>query len=467
MKEQESENSFEHKLRQKAGGFRMKPSEEVWEVIKSSLGQRKRKRRFLWLWAAAAGLLLGTGLTTLYFMLNATPDALPVAVDDWNKDIGSRPDKSYTPNPLQSDHGSHKTAAAKADSPDQNSNEISGNSNLSADNHLQSTNQESTPRFDASPNTQAINAGMPGSGSNVQAISMDPVASREYLNTAEQATAKINQFTATTIADPYENDDLLKMEDVTSIHPDMIVKSSRFSLGAQLIPLISDIRYGNLNTETVANADEAFVDSITKLKASSGSPLVGFSAGVDVLYDLSEKFSLGGGVYFTRTGEKNAILQAGNAASFATDTATIGTSSNPSASLSFIPQSESLTHYNWLEINLQGEWYFINHERNKFSLSGGGGLSHFISYTYTEEGNNKRSLQNNSIFSNDQQPPVFHAYQLTAFSGMQYRRMISNHLSLVAGVQFHYYLSSITLSDIPVVAHPYWLGINTGITYRF
>ena len=90
-----------------------------------------------------------------------------------------------------------------------------------------------------------------------------------------------------------------------------------------------------------------------------------------------------------------------------------------------------------------------------------------MKYTLSVPGNGEASIVNTSFFKNEQQPPVFHNYQLTGLAGLNYYHTISNHFKITTGLQFKYYLTSVTLSEIPVSAHPYWLGWNIGVVYGF
>lgn len=470
MKEQELENNFENKLRRKAEDFRMKPSEKVWVDIKDSLGQRKRKRRFLWLWAAAAGLLLGTGLTSLYFTQKAATQNAPIA----NAVEIMENEKNNSANVAGEERYS-KQATNEKDTPaiethlaETGASGLAGSGQIKSNSSSQYTNGDAMTSVHAATIETAAITGKPGGNNVGQTGSTEGSLWHDDLSREQPATTQIIQLPSFTIANPYTDNSLAALQDFSAAQSDMLFKASRFSIGGQIIPLVSKMNYGPLNTESVLNtADQAFADSIEKLNRSSGTPLIGFSTGMDVRYDLSEKFSVGAGIYFTRTGEKNALLKAGSSPAFAADTVTVGTSSNPPVTIAFTGTIESITRFNWLDFNLLGEWYFFRNENVKISLAGGGGISHFLNYEYSESGNEPASIRNSSLFSNDQQPPVFHVYQLTALTGIHYRYSVSKHFSVLAGAQFHYYITSITLSDIPVTAHPYWFGINAGINYHF
>lgn len=470
MKEQELENNFENKLRQKAEDFRMKPSEQVWADIKNSLGQKKRKRRFLWLWAAAAGLLLGTGLTSLYFTQKVASQKTPTATAV--KTLEN--EKSNSVN-VTGQERYNQQASSEKDTPAIETNRAeTGASGLAGSGHIKSKSKSPYTKHDAMKSVHAATietaaiSGKPGGNDVGKTGSTEGSLWHDGLSREQPATTKINQQSSFTIANPYVDNSLAALQDFSASQPNMFFKASRFSIGGQIIPLVSKMNYGPLNTESVLNAvDQVFADSIEKLNRSSGTPLIGFSTGMDVQYNLSEKFSVGAGIYFTRTGEKNALLKAGSSPAFSADTVTVGTNSNPPVTIAVAGTTESITHFNWLDFNLLGEWYFFKNENISVSLAGGGGISHFMQYEYSGTGNENTSIRNSSLFSNDQQPPVFHVYQLTAFTGIHYRYSVSKHFSALAGAQFHYYVTSITLSDIPVTAHPYWFGINAGINYRF
>ncbi|MEO6166461.1 MAG: hypothetical protein ABIO46_06685 [Chitinophagales bacterium] len=475
MKEQDLENSFEKQLRQKSADFRLKPSDDVWANVKISLQRNNRKRRFLWLWAAAVGLLLGTGTTAWYFMnssVSTSNSITPVIISD-------APVEKEQPVIKDLATAKEKTTSAKI-----------------ADENKPGTNaQEAIAEENNSPFVKsAIPLNKSIGNDTANKISL---ANRPSNSTSENSKSTITSEMADTNFPAVENRNseqemttlnndvipLIPFSDTpqniafTSVHhPSLIPQegspaTSRFSIRAEVIPLISYIKYGTQNLALASTAaDVAFADSVSKLSRASGKPLIGFSTGIIGQFDISKRFSVNAGIHFTQTGERNSFLQAGTFEMFS-DTATWlgtgGVTSNAGNYQFSTGNIETTTRYNWLDGSVNGEWHFYNDRKNSISVFAGMGVSHFISYTLSAEGYDKSALHNNSLLGNQQNPPVFHAYQLTTATGINYHRLISDRVSLVAGFQFHYYLSSITLKDIPVEMHPYWFGINTGITYHF
>lgn len=470
MKEQDLENSFEKQLRQKAADFRLKPSDDVWANVKISLQRNKRRRRFLWLWAAAVGLFVGAGSTAWYFM-NSSVSTPPITItsnvpvekeESAVTDLAAAkketntvnfPDENRTETGIGKVMEEHTGSAAATDnfSGKKASGSELKNKMIPAENTSASIKKNSDAGLIAEP--IAVNL----AGDETRSID-------ESMGTLEKEMLPFISFSAENISCiPVSHQSLIPMEGNSGL--------SRFSVGAEVIPLVSFIKYGTQGLSFAATAtDVAFIDSVSKLSQSSGKPLIGFSTGINGQFDISKRFSLNAGIHFTQTGEKNSFLHAGDVEMFSDTASWVGTGGMVSnaGNYQFATGNVATTsRYNWLDFSLNGEWYFYKNRSNEISLFAGAGVSHFMSYTFSAAGYDKATLHNNSLLSNQQDPPVFHAYQLTTATGINYHRLISDRISLEAGFQFHYYLSSITLNDIPVTVHPYWLGINTGVSYRF
>ncbi|MEP7128136.1 MAG: hypothetical protein ABI729_04680 [Chitinophagales bacterium] len=475
MKEQDRENNFENQLRQKAAGFRMKPSDDVWANVKISLQQDRRKRRFIWLWTAAAGILLGIGITSLYFInqmnsersssiTNATSETAPEENQPSTAELS--PEREIVVS--KDNDGIETSINSKA-------NTTAGHSAIAIE---QEHKNEINKRNDASDPLQTpiteetITSTNPSTvASNTSDITNASLSENKNLSGEQVGALTTLNVPSTLLLNADENNVIAYQPDIHTGQPGMNFNTSRFSISGEIIPLVSRINYKSLNTGSAfsTTTDVAFADSISKLSQSSGEPLMGFSCGISGQYKLSKKIALGAGIHFTSTGEKNAFLKANNP-TYLEDSASIA----GNGGINFIPGKisttgniASVTRYTWLDFSLNGEWYFFQKQKNELSLFAGVGLSKFIKYNYSADGYATSEIQNNSFFNNSQNPPVFHVYNVTSSAGINYHRMISDHFSLVAGMQFHYYLTNIALSDIPLAAHPYWFGINTGVSYRF
>ncbi|MGB3076730.1 MAG: hypothetical protein WBB36_15480, partial [Chitinophagales bacterium] len=428
-----------------------------------------------WLWTAAAGILIGIGITSLYFLnqsnsksssptTNVTSEIAPEKIQQSTAELS--PEKEIV---VSKDHDNIQTA--------KNSKAIAttGHSAISiAKEHKNEINKSN----DISDPLQTINTDETITSSNhsmIASITSD-IANASL---SENKNLSGEPFTALTtlnvpstlLLNADENIVVVHQPDLHTVQPWMNFNTSRFSISGEIIPLVSSLNYKSQNTGSVfsTTTDVAFADSISKLSQSSGEVLIGFSCGISGQYQLSKKIVLGAGINYTTTGEKNAFLKAGSSP-YLEDSASVTGNLGNNYTISKISTTgniASVTRYNWLDFSLNGEWYFFQKQKNELSLFAGVGLSKFIEYKYAADGYETSEIHNNSFFKNSQKPPVFHVYNVTSSAGINYHRMISDHFSLLAGMQFHYYLTNIALNDIPLEAHPYWFGINTGVSYRF
>lgn len=465
MKEQDRENSFEDMLRQKATGFHLQPSDDVWANVKISLQQDKRKRRFIWLWTAVVGLFIGAGTTSLYFMSHM------------NSSQSSYIDRMLENDITQSQTETDAQSLVKNNTTDgtlkgeQLAKVITSASETES--QQKQVNSSTKPANNASHTTwTAATQHNSNIGKNVITAANN---SAEILTTVESGNSTRVQIAALTngtflISENNSSLSIILQQIPVNSETGAAFKDSRFSLRAEMVPIISAINYYGKHTDATAAAtiDGAFADSISQLSKQNGKPLIGFSTGISLQYAASKRFALGAGIYFTQTGEKNSFLKAGGPES-ALDTSSItgnGTN-NYSGNFSTVGSIESVSRYNWIDLSLNGEWYFIKKQKNELSLFAGAGLSKFMKYTFSANGKASSGIKNTALLNNIQEPLIFHAYNLTSQAGINYQRVISEHFSLVGGMQFHYYLSDIVLSESLVSLHPYWFGINTGFIFRF
>lgn len=473
MEEQDLENNFEKLLREKAEGFQLKPTAGVWTAVRNSLQSNKHKKHYLWLWAAAAGLLIGAGSATLYFLTDTYNRKTTTITEITDHDTTSKeiphPGKQSIITEPESLHDPETAPQVNETKP-----------------MLPVVEKEATPIHKKAATT----TGLKGASAILKSVTAENAAvpdkagaengplAFENIQAADPSQAspqQDNNNLSIMVMEPlppaaskltFENPVAVLQPSANQI-PITGFKPSRFSISGEITPLISWINYGNQSGLGLTSSDPLMADSISSLNQSNSKPLIGFSAGISGSYRISERFALSTGFHFSKTGEKNQVLPSGLQDFYATEFGTVNNSGGGPTTAANSSETLASARYSWLDWSLKGEWFFYNHPLSRFSLSTGAGVSHFMKYTLSVPGNGEASIENTSFFKNEQQPPVFHNYQLTGLAGLNYYHTISHHFKITTGLQFKYYLTSVTLSEIPVSAHPYWLGWNIGVVYGF
>jgi len=474
MEEQDLENNFEKLLREKADGFQLKPTAGVWTAVSNSLQSNKHKRRYLWLWAAAVGLLIGAGSATLYFLSDTDVKKTATITEITDHETTSKeiplPDKQSIITEKEPSHNPETALQVNETKP-----LLPAAEKEAAPIHKKVTT--TTGLKGASAILKSVtskNAAVPD-----KAVTENGSLTFEYIQTADPSPASPQQQDNNNLSimaiEPlppsesklaYENPVAVLQPSANQI-PIPSFKPSRFSISGEITPLISWINYGNQSGLGLTSSDQLMADSVSSLNQSNSKPLIGFSTSISGSYRISERFALSTGLHFSKTGEKNQVLQSGLQDFYATEFGSVNNSGGGPTTAANSSETLASARYSWLDWSLKGEWFFYNHPLSRFSLSTGAGVSHFMKYTLSVPGNGEASIVNTSFFKNEQQPPVFHNYQLTGLAGLNYYHTISNHFKITTGLQFKYYLTSVTLSEIPVSAHPYWLGWNIGVVYGF
>lgn len=478
MKEQDRENSFENLLRRKADEFVPVPSEAVWTGVKNALENQNSKRGFLWLWAAAIGILLGTGVTTLYFLTKSDSGNTVTISDQKAADTieEQNPLPMVTVPPADARIASIDSAQMMENtSPGETGNP--GTVNGSDNKEFRIANQE-TPIADL-PGNNRMNKANLSRVSDHQVLADDPESGQSIAGNQQTARSETVAYDAARAdadggcllqklpADPFNalhaSDDASMAVAVPGTSTLPMPQPSRFSIAGEVVPLFSWMHYNSRSTGSTPS-DQLIADSMSQLQQSSSKPLFGYSAGISGQFMLTEKFALTANVAFTRTGEKNDIMQQGLEQLYADSAGIFNNSGTASATTG---SSETKEHYNWLDGNLLAEWFIYNKSRSQLSIHAGLGFSHFMKYTLEVPGYGAESIQNSSFVNNVQQPALFKSYNLTASSGVSYYYRLSDHFRLMGGIQFRYYMTSITLNEVPLTARPYWLGMRTGVVYNF
>lgn len=460
MKEQDQENNLENRLRDKAAGFRLKPSEKVWTNVKSTLEKEKRKRRFIWLWAASVGILLGAGTAGWYFlnhsssMQEANENIAvyhPAAADNETKNA-DRSKAAFNRASTFGDLEQKQTDAANGEG-ENNQPSTKQNTTIAEKNNFkkQSANKTiHTVNMPSDTEGTIVTVNKLHEQVKFQKDELDFIA---YPSNQIAAVNNITEAKSKTSADPFP----------VELYTDY--NRSRFSLSAEFIPLISfsTLKY-QAKTEN-ATTDVAYISTYVKESNNLRHPKFGYSAGIFAEYAIAPKFSVAAAIHFTQTGTTNQTLSLVYGAVYDSSSGvagpgTLGFYSNQDGKL---PEER----YRWIDLSLNGKWYFFQHQKNRLAAQLGTGISHFNQYQYHSPYFPAGELSNSALFTNNQETAIYHVYQFTANTGIVYDREISRNLTLFAGAQFHYYLTNIYLEQASLVEHPYWYGINAGVTCRF
>src|SRR5262249_15441749 len=154
-----------------------------------------------------------------------------------------------------------------------------------------------------------------------------------------------------------------------------------------------------------------------------------------------EKWNLGMGMHFTRSGEQLGF-QSVPATAFDSSGVSGGFGSAPFYT---VPGNDTFISYHrdWLDADVQVGYVFFKDIKNELSVFCGVGISSLLSHT-----------EGGSYTSYDAALPVFTVNQnasgeiyrknnFTGLAGLEYTRNLSTHFGMTAGITGHYYFTQI------------------------
>lgn len=420
MKEQNAENNFEKVLAQKANGFRMNPSEKVWENVQAQISKERKRRVAAW-WFSLTLVLLAGGI--FYFVLNnhnTTPDKK-------NQQVAVLPEKNKPV--VSSDAG------------------VSTTSTDVVDNTLKS-NELKTEVADVTEPSSTNNLGMVDGG-------MD--AEKETQNNLMMSSGPVKNYSKDLMVDSMTNENATSTttphnsEDVTVHHH--IGFYHRLSVVGQIAPLVS--------FRTLHSA--GFNDSLVKIRNQNDQVFMGMSYAAALRYDLSKTITLSAGISYARTGEGISVSKTYSGYNDST------ISGNPFVATDSLLQYGTdyliVNRYNYLEFPVDMEVTFKSYKTNEFSFNVGAAyemLKQVQSPFYTMP-----SDPQFPAFNNTSESETLRNQNIKIFGGLNYRNEISNHFIFTGGIQLNMMLLNLFPSSYPLNEKPYWGGIKGGLIYHF
>jgi hypothetical protein len=488
MKEQDQEKNFKDILRQKAVGFYMEPSDDVWANVKISLREDKRRRRFLWLWPVAIAMLIGSG--TLGWLLSSYNDHKGVRTDTQTTltttDAEKRTNNTTSDNEQLSEESDRKTTEVFTASSAVKNNAVkrgaikeepfpasSSKNNFSPENR----NALIVSEKDVLPTDEIIFHDTIALFAKTDAV--------ENSNIEKPVTGAMDQSStrADSIPQSATVDAAGSKEEIPSGTAAVLVetnhKTGRFCLQAEVMPLIS---YRSLSIKSSMNTNKTvtdLADSLTVLANNNSKPVAGYATGIRGSYRFSEKWGITAALHFSNTGyhlsAPPGILADNFVSTGSSDVDSswdypggIQGSSNGSPAF-YIYQPgygyEFEERFKGLDLSAQLEWIFWRKNKNELSAAAGVGISHLLQYKSIRTPNEMLALNTSSGNMMPFEP--WSKYGMLTMASVDYRRILSKHFSLSAGLSFTYHLTNSLGADFYSVEHPYWLGTNIGVGYCF
>ncbi len=293
-------------------------------------------------------------------------------------------------------------------------------------------------------------------------------ANLKYISTDKKISAGNNQDIAINLSNPYNPFNESDYGDITNIE-----KQNKWSVGAHFAPVIS---YRDISTSYNDQLTTNFNETESQLNNAEES-LLSYAGGVDVYYNLNDRWSVQSGLIYSRIGQINNDAldfkqENDQYLLFAINTST----GNINVAFEKIPEDvrkinppkdtlESLDlnnirvvqNFDLLEIPVMIKYKILN-KKLGINISGGLSPAYLLDNNTSLEVNNEKydigsSSNLNTMIIN------------TSFGlGINYE--VFKKLSLNVEPNFKYSLSPIN-KDSQFDYHPYYFSVFTGIIYKF
>jgi hypothetical protein len=462
-------NNIDDLFRDKVYDYSTPPPGSVWNNIELNLGNNKRKKLIFFYFKIAAGFIFLAGLTALYIKIvnTHTLDVIkPVIVEKVIITEGKQYDYFIQPSPqIES-----KLAASKK--------QISRKSEL--ENHSNNIINESEP---ISENSVALNNSI---NSNITA----QTASKNNLNLMSGIKPTIKQKTDSEILmkkdfqskeKVIENANDALFDDLLADDEPAKNKNLEWSVGGQAGPQYT---YRKLTNETQIATGTTDYDSYD-------SPMLAYAGGLQIEVEPLKRLSVQSGVYYSKVGQKISSRYIETSKNdYFTETNTRGDTRpveivNSIGTLSFSDNAESAQN-NIIEGQPDNAFAPINSSMEKADYTGQqyfefieiplilkfkvidqklgvnliGGLNSDILV------NNTAKVTNSSNVTLESTTSDINTFNYSGTVGFGFEYPLSKNMLFSLEPFFKYYLSSINKSSVND-AHPYMIGIMTGVNYSF
>jgi len=435
---------------------------QVWNRINSSLNAAKQKRRAAFMWLAAASFALLIAFGSGYFIaLNQISKNTITAQK--NTTTGNENLAEVTPSPNKEITNDHTAAVEESN-----------------------FNNPHIPVIDKTINliktivNEPLNPEIPEPAEHLEKQSHSYPLSAKLLAYAASIPAQGEKLDIPTI-DFYTPDEIGNKPQ----------HRGKWTISGQAAPMYSyrDLKKGNGNIYDLANNvpkdnETRVFESDKNYYDNTESPLMAFSGGISTSYNISKRFSVQSGLFFSRMGQINneifvieeeqfygSSLQVINSSAgdvksdnhegllfnkFRQSEVYVLDESN-SGSVLYQNNSMLVLHFDYLEIPLQMKYKILG---NKLSLSVSGGISTSLLVHNTAEivsDNTKIDVGKTEDLSSS---------MLSGLVGLSFEYKLNDKLNVVIEPQYRQSFTTVN-NNYYVENFPYAFSVFTGVKYSF
>jgi|GEM_PF-1879113 len=249
------------------------------------------------------------------------------------------------------------------------------------------------------------------------------------------------------------------------------LEPSKFRFGFSFTPSLNhrNLRYTNwaaTSSRTTENQSYTFGQT-EKYRNSADKPILGFSLGLDIYYNHSDRIYFQTGLYYSSMGEQLYVAKPGGDGRF------MFPSKEGSVFQSLIPSFQSpemaateepevipfTNYYGYFEIPFLVNYKIPSNGNIQFELQGGASysyLDHADAVVYDFDSDNYYWVPTSDF-------PIFHKHNINTYAGVSIGTLLSPKLDIFLNPQFKYALRSTYTDAYPVHQNQYSFGVRMGL----
>jgi hypothetical protein len=448
MKEQNQEKEFERLLKEKWEGFELKPSDEVWQNVSSSLKRDRRRIIFWWSMAAMLAVAIGTGAYFIVQNEKSVSNKSQVAVSNSSETKNSPETNQNSINREPVNSSTQKSQNKEILSEEKN--DATGskvNKKTSNSKHVSATSFSNSKK-----NEQLVPKRMPSS------------------NYEQREVDEISRLSLQKSSIDYANN-----EELSSIKQKGIATNSSVSLVENVMAHHFTVEADGMWAITYSRNSQSadIVSPVIQTPPSNNSfwNTKGFSAGGNFLFYPEKKWFFGSGIHFTKTNTQ-VVLADQVVPQYDTTFLPLNNLDIDTSLVTIQPSNKFLQQ--WLDVSLMAGVNLSPDSKNHLRLLGGIAYSRLLSAKSQPESGNSPGTYDTAFSGNggtvnvapQPQSFAFEKNQVQVFTEVAYVRDLGSHFSISAGGQLHYYPMNL-LQENSVKQHMMWVGLKGGVSYSF
>ncbi len=447
-------NEFEKKVQQTMDGFRLRPSDDVWQNVERRIRERKRKRRIIFfiLFLLIGLALAGYGIydfsdnqmtsqkeNITSGKINNTKTStvkgptIPVEKPTPD-DISGKEQKLVNRNQNSSEFAvtSRKNSrSGKAASVSQSANTIKKPSTV--------INHE---KPDKQPNPDATNSIVRNENiaANEIQVFKNEMNQKVVTDSAKKEVSINNSVDTGSIKKIEEEKKITKKEKTKDQHSRKILWGINFSAGSSVI---ANDRFSFKNSSPQAglayNSPNSLPASggLSRYPPSTNKSVFAFKAGVVVKKEISARSNISVGLQYAYLGDRIKVATAQTQ----TGTQQSNSSSGLSSYYRAVPQKAHTDHFHFIALPLMYSWRINRNDKHFISLNAGASIGYMLStnaLTY--------DTSFGGVYFHDKS--LFAKQHFNLVSGISYHSAIAKKFEWSIGPQFSFDLSRIIKSDL-------------------